>query len=138
MIGLEDFSLGLARMIDTIARLVNADAGLVRRGRFVDTTFLIAIDDADTLVRIQEGRVDRSHAGTVHHAGLQLRAARLARGVGEILAAAAAARLHRHLRADQARKLMRVEGDLHPFMANLLYFKDVIAAPRKEAERGPR
>ena len=30
-------------------------------------------------------------------------------------------------------KLMRVEGDLHPFMANLLYFKDVIAAPRKEA-----
>ena len=29
-------------------------------------------------------------------------------------------------------KLMRVEGDLHPFMANLLYFKDVIAAPRKE------
>ena len=28
---------------------------------------------------------------------------------------------------------MKVEGDLHPFMANLLYFKDVIAAPRKEA-----
>jgi hypothetical protein len=29
-----------------------------------------------------------------------------------------------------------VEGDLHPFMANLLYFKDVLAAPRKEnAER---
>ena len=30
-------------------------------------------------------------------------------------------------------KLMRVEGDIHPFMANLLYFKDVLAAPRKEA-----
>jgi hypothetical protein len=28
-------------------------------------------------------------------------------------------------------KLMQVEGDLHPFMANLLYFKDVIAAPRR-------
>jgi hypothetical protein len=28
-----------------------------------------------------------------------------------------------------------VEGDIHPFMANLLYFKDVIAAPRKEAAR---
>ena len=32
-------------------------------------------------------------------------------------------------------KLMQVEGDLHPFMANLLYFKDVIAAPRREGKR---
>jgi hypothetical protein len=32
-------------------------------------------------------------------------------------------------------KLMSVEGDIHPFMANLLYFKDVLAAPRKEAVR---
>jgi hypothetical protein len=30
---------------------------------------------------------------------------------------------------------MQVEGNLHPFMANLLYFKDVIAAPRREAKR---
>ena len=28
-----------------------------------------------------------------------------------------------------------VEGDLHPFMSNLLYFKDVIAAPRGETPR---
>ena len=28
---------------------------------------------------------------------------------------------------------LRIEGDLHPFMANLLYIKDVLAAPRKEA-----
>ena len=32
-------------------------------------------------------------------------------------------------------KLMRVEGDLHPFMANLLYFKDVIAAPRQTKDK---
>jgi len=30
---------------------------------------------------------------------------------------------------------MQIEGDLHPFMANLLYFKDVIASPRREAKR---
>jgi hypothetical protein len=28
---------------------------------------------------------------------------------------------------------LRIEGDLHPFMTNLLYIKDVLAAPRKEA-----
>ena len=28
------------------------------------------------------------------------------------------------------RRVLRVEGDLHPFMANLLYFKALMAAPR--------
>ena len=28
------------------------------------------------------------------------------------------------------RRRLRIEGNLHPFMANLLYFKDVMAAPR--------
>ena len=32
-------------MIDKIARHVNADAKLVRRGRFVNTTFMIAVDE---------------------------------------------------------------------------------------------
>ena len=31
------------------------------------------------------------------------------------------------------RRALRVEGDLHPFMANLLYFKDVMAALRPPA-----
>ena len=28
------------------------------------------------------------------------------------------------------KKLLRIEGDLHPFMSNLLYFKGVLAAAR--------
>ena len=31
------------------------------------------------------------------------------------------------------RQVAVVEGDLHPFMANLMYFKGVLAAPRQEA-----
>jgi hypothetical protein len=30
---------------------------------------------------------------------------------------------------------MGIDGDIHPFMANLFYFKDVLAAPRTEAKR---
>lgn len=33
------------------------------------------------------------------------------------------------------RGAMRIEGGLHPFMANLQYFKDLVALPR---EQGPR
>ena len=50
-------------MIDSIPKHVNADANLVRRGRFVDTTFMIAIDDADTLIRIEGGRVTKVTPG---------------------------------------------------------------------------
>ena len=44
-------------MIERIPELVNADANLVRRGRFLNTTFLIEIGEAGYLVRIVEGRV---------------------------------------------------------------------------------
>ena len=39
------------------------------------------------------------------------------------------------------KKLLRIEGDLHPFMSNLLYFKGVLAAARmaqKERRMSPR
>jgi len=50
-------------MIDRIAGLVNADARLVHRGRFVHTSFMIAIDDACALLRVQEGRITQVTPG---------------------------------------------------------------------------
>ena len=44
-------------MIERIAELVNADANLVRRGRFLSTTFLIDVGDQGYLVSIIEGRI---------------------------------------------------------------------------------
>ena len=125
-------------MIDTIARLVNADAGLVRRGRFVDTTFLIAIDDADTLIRIQEGRVAKVTPGPFITPDYSF-ALRASREVWEKFWQPLPPLGFTDIFALVKQKLMRVEGDIHPFMSNLLYFKDVIAAPRqikqKEAAR---
>ena len=79
-------------MIERIPDLVNADANLVRRGRFLSTTFLMEIGDKGYLVKIIEGRIVVDHAGTVRHAELQLRAARAARRVGAVLDKGAAAR----------------------------------------------
>jgi len=120
-------------MLDRLPDLVNADANLVRRGRFVSTTFLIAIDDADYLVRIADGRVAGVTAGPfiTPNYSFALRASREAwekfwqplppLGFTDIFALV-------------KNKLMRVEGDLHPFMTNLLYFKDVLATLRREAK----
>jgi hypothetical protein len=118
-------------MIDKIASLVNADAKLVRRGRFVDTTFMIAIDDADTLIRIQEGRVTKVTPGPFITPDYSF-ALRASREVWEKFWQPPPPLGFTDVFALVKQKLMRVEGDIHPFMANLLYFKDVIAAPRKE------
>jgi hypothetical protein len=121
-------------MIENIAELVNADANLVRRGRFVNTTFMIVIDDADYLIRIADGRVVSVTAGPfiTPHYSFALRASRDAwekfwqplppLGFTDIFALVKTKRL-------------RVEGDLHPLMSNLLYFKDVLTSLRKEASR---
>ena len=119
-------------MIDNIASLVNADAKLVRRGRFVDTTFLVAVDDADTLIRIQEGRVTKVTPGPFITPDYSF-ALRASRAAWEQFWQPLPAVGCNDVFALVKRKLMRIEGDLHPFMANLLYFKDVLASLRKEA-----
>jgi hypothetical protein len=121
-------------MIDKIAGLVNADARLVRRGRFVDTTFMIAIDDAYTLLRVQEGRVTKVTPGPFITADYSF-CLRASRSVWEKFWQPLPPLGYTDIFALMKQKLMQVEGNLHPFMANLLYFKDVIAAPRREAER---
>jgi hypothetical protein len=121
-------------MLDSIPKHVNADARLVHRGRFVDTTFMIAIDDADYLLRIQEGRVTKVTPGPFITPDYSF-ALRASRTVWEKFWQPLPPLGFTDVFALVKQKLMRVEGDLHPFMANLLYFKDVIAAPRKEAAR---
>ena len=117
-------------MIDNIASLVNADAKLVRRGRFVDTTFMVAIDEAYTLIRVQEGRVVKVTPGPFITPDYSF-ALRASRGVWEKFWQPLPPLGFTDIFALVKQKLMRVEGDIHPFMANLLYFKDVIAAPRQ-------
>ena len=118
-------------MIDLIPKHVNADTNLVRRGRFVDTTFMIAIDEAYTLLRIQEGRVTKVTPGPFITPDYSF-CLRASRAVWEKFWQPLPPLGFTDIFALVKQKLMRVEGDLHPFMANLLYFKDVIAAPRKE------
>ena len=121
-------------MLEAIQKHVNADANLVRRGRFVDTTFLIAIDDSDTLISIEKGRVTVVTPGPFITPDYSF-ALRAPRTVWEKFWQPLPPLGFTDVFALVKQKLMRVEGDIHPFMANLLYFKDVIAAPRQEARR---
>ena len=45
-------------MIETLKEAVNGDAALVRRGRYLSTTFLLEIGKAAWLIAIHEGRIN--------------------------------------------------------------------------------
>ena len=114
-------------MLDQLAARVNTDADLVRRGKHVNTTFLIQIDNADHLVSISEGRITGIKSGPfiTPHYSFALRAPRDA---WEKLWSPTPIPGYTDVFALVKKKLLRIEGDLHPFMSNLIYFKGVIAA----------
>jgi hypothetical protein len=123
------------RIVAALPDLVNADAGLVRRGRPLTTTFLLAVDDREYLVRVAEGRVMAVERGPF-----------LLRSWSFAIRAPADAWTrfwqplpepgYHDLFAMKKLGVARVEGDLWPLMAHLRYVKDVLAAPREALRKG--
>jgi pimeloyl-ACP methyl ester carboxylesterase len=117
-------------MIEHIAELVNADAQLVRRGRFLSTTFLIEVGDQGYLIKIIEGRIVSITPGPFVTPNYSF-ALRAPRDEWEQFWKRLPEPGHNDIFALFKRGKLTIEGDLQPFMANLLYIKDVLAAPRR-------
>ena len=114
-------------MLDNLAERVNGDANLVRRGKAVNTTFLIQIDTADHLVTVRDGKITGIKPGPFITPNYSF-ALRAPRDAWEKLWSPKPIPGFTDIFALVKKKLLRIEGDLHPFMSNLLYFKGVIAA----------
>jgi hypothetical protein len=119
-------------MFDDLAERVNANEALVRRGRYVNVTLLLEASEEGTVVRITDGRIASVTKGA-HLMPSWDFALRAPREAWERFLQAKPAPGFTDIFALQRKKLLRIEGDLQPFMANLLYFKDVVASVRKEA-----
>ena len=119
--------------IEALPERVNAEAPLLRRGRYLNTICQLIIGDESVLLRIIDGRVAelRQVAFATPSAAFAI--------IGEppvwrrFLAAAPPPGDH-DLFAFLKRKELRLIGDLHPLMSHLLYFKAMFACLR-EAER---
>lgn len=119
-------------LIERLPELVNGDAALVRRGRLVSLTMLVGVGEQDYYVAVEAGRI-----AALAHGPLLMRPWRFA-----VRADAEAWQEHWRPMPRPAfcdlfafTKFGRgwIEGDLHPFMANLRYFKEALAAPRRLA-----
>jgi len=116
-------------MLEALKERVNADAGLVRRGRMLTTTFLLQSGDTSWLISIFEGRVASVTRGpfVMPSSSFALRAgeaewqkfflAKPPPGSNDLMALV-------------RRKVLKAEGDLQVFMAHLRYFKEALAKLR--------
>jgi pimeloyl-ACP methyl ester carboxylesterase len=119
----------MAAVFERLAELVNGDETLVRRGRFLTTTFLLEADDVSWLVRVVEGRIERVERGPFLMRAWSF-AIRASRGAWERFREAVPAPGYQDVFAMTRIGAARVEGDLQPLMTHLRYFQEVLAAPR--------
>lgn len=116
-------------MLERLADKVNANAALVRRGRTLDTTFLVEIGAARWLITIEEGRVASvTHSTAVmSNWSFALRAPEAAwmafwqhvpkPGFHDLIALI-------------KRRQLKAEGDMKVFMTHLRYFKEALGSLR--------
>ncbi len=120
----------LAERLERLPTLVNGDPWLVERGRFVTLDILVELGRIPYYLRIERGHVVALERGPKPLPSwcfaLRAREEAWRRHWDEMPPP------HYHdLLAMAKRGVLSIEGDLRPFMANLFYFKDVIAAPRR-------
>jgi hypothetical protein len=119
-------------MLEALKERVNEDAGLVRRGRYLTTTFLLQSGDTSWLISIFEGRVISVTRGpfVMPSSAFALRAAE-AEWAKFFFAKPPPG--SNDLMALIRRKVLKAEGDLGVFMAHLRYFKEALAKLRPVA-----
>ena len=119
-------------MIEALQQRVNADTALVRRGRYLTTTFLLEIGAAAWLIAIFEGRIVSVTPGPFVMPSSAFALRTDTEAWGKFC-------LHRpppgsnDLMALIKRRALKAEGDLQVFMANLRYFKEALGKLRQGA-----
>ena len=119
-------------MIEVLQERVNGDEALVRRGRFLTTTFLLEVGQTAWLISVFEGRIAAVTRGpfVMPSSSFALRAPeeewqkfwsqRPPPGSNDLMALI-------------KRRVLKAEGNLQIFMANLRYFKEALAKLRQAA-----
>ena len=117
-------------LTDRLDALRNADDPLVTQGRLVRTTMLVDAGDQADIVTISGGGVTAIRDARRLVMPSWTFALRAPEQEWEQFWEPAPRPGHHDLFALLRRKQLRLEGDIYPFMSNLLYFKALLALPR--------
>jgi hypothetical protein len=111
------------RVIDQLKEKVNGDAALTWRGRFLTTTFLIEVGSAQWLVSVVEGKIASVAQGPFVMPSWSF-ALRASQEEWQKFWSADPRPGSNDLMALIKRRVLKAEGDVQVFMANLRYFKE--------------
>ena len=117
-------------MLERLAEIVNGNEGLVRRGRYFSDTFMLEVGETQYLIEVLQGRIESVELGpfVMRSWTFALRATEdVWQSFWETLPKPGYHDIFALLRLNR----IVLDGELQPMMANLLYVKEVIAAPRK-------
>lgn len=117
-------------MIERLTELVNGDEWLVWRGRYLTVDFMIEVGDVSYYVSIQSGRITSLEQGPFPMRSWRF-AIRASSEAWEKLWQPVPRPGYTDIFGMVKLGEARIEGDLQPLMANLLYFQEILVSPRK-------
>jgi hypothetical protein len=116
-------------LFERLPALVEANADLVKRGRFLTTDFALVVGTTPLLVRVEAGRVTSVARGPFLLRPWTFSITAAPETWLKLLKPIPDPGTH-DLMALPKIGLARIEGNLQPFMANLQVIKDIVTAPR--------
>ena len=116
-------------MIADLRDKVNSDGGLVRRGRFLSTVFLLEHGTTQWLISVLDGRITSVVRGPFVMSTWSF-ALRASEQEWSQFWSADPKPGHHDLMALVKRRALKIEGDVPEFMRNLRYFKEALVKLR--------
>ena len=116
-------------MFDDLVNSQHNTPALARMGRHLSTVFMISTEDTDWIVTIHEGEVIGVKRGPFVMPSFAFRLVSTEQDWGDFLEPVPLPGRH-DLMALVRRRVLRFEGNLHPLMSHLLYFKLLLATLR--------
>jgi hypothetical protein len=120
----------LIAQFEQLPRLVDDDADLVRRGAWVDLQFQVGLGAVPYYLTVARGRIIGLDRGPILMRSSRFQIGATAEAWRRFWQPVPEPGWH-DLLALTKRGAARIEGDFQPLLANLQYFKDVLAAPRR-------
>lgn len=122
----------MVELFEALPELCARDGDLVRRGRFLTCEIKLGIGALPLVVSIKDGSVVGVTRGPFLLRPWDFALSADAETWAKLLEPVPAPGFH-DLMALSKRGLLKIEGNLQPFMANLQYIKDLISLPRSLA-----
>jgi hypothetical protein len=124
---------GLSEAIERMPELVNGDTALVHRGRYVSSDLLIEVGAIPYYISVTNGQIASLQRGPLLMRSWSFAIRGREEAWRQFWRAFPPPHFH-DIFALAKRGEFRIEGDLRPLMTNLLYFKAMLAAPRRLAK----